>query len=442
PPRKVKGFHYPANLKSLRPRPVKSKLAFIIFLHAHFSDGDAQGKAGAAATPGRAARRELIWSIVAPGLNIGVMRLLDRYLLRELLVPLAYCLGGFLIFYVSFDLIFGIKGFLDKHLSFGDIAEYYAVTLPELLVTVVIPVSLLLASLYSLTNHSRHQELTAMRAAGVSLGRLAAPYFAVGLLLGLAVLAMNELLVPPAADRAREILRRHDPNPQDRALIVKLDFHNEAEDRDWKIDRYNRDTTVMTGPHLIWGRPDGSVRIINADRAIYSNGQWVFFNVEDWVTRTNAPPPSGPKLQPILKLRLAETPAWIESELKVKALSPTEAARKPQLSIREILTYFRLHPHLEATRWATLMTQLQCRLAEPFTCLTVVLIALPFGARSGRHNVFAGVASGLFICFGFFIMQRIAMGLGVSGNLPPVLAAWLPNLVFGLAGLALIWRAR
>jgi lipopolysaccharide export LptBFGC system permease protein LptF len=52
------------------------------------------------------------------------------------------------------------------------------------------------------------------------------------------------------------------------------------------------------------------------------------------------------------------------------------------------------------------------------------------------------VASSLFICFGFFIMQRIAMGLGVSGDLPPALAAWLPNLVFGLAGLVLIWRAR
>src|ERR1035438_278875 len=74
-----------------------------------------------------------------PGLNMRAMRLLDRYLLRELLVPLAYCLGGFLIFYVAFDLIFGIKGFQEKHLNFGDIAEYYAVTLPELLVTVVIP---------------------------------------------------------------------------------------------------------------------------------------------------------------------------------------------------------------------------------------------------------------------------------------------------------------
>jgi lipopolysaccharide export LptBFGC system permease protein LptF len=121
-----------------------------------------------------------------------------------------------------------------------------------------------------------------------------------------------------------------------------------------------------------------------------------------------------------------------------RALSPTEAAKKPQLSIREILAYLRLHPHPDEQRRATLMTQLQCRLAEPFTCLAVVLIALPFGARSGRQNVFAGVASSIFICFGYFFMQKIGMGLGVGGKLPPFLAAWLPNLVFGLAGLVLV----
>jgi lipopolysaccharide export LptBFGC system permease protein LptF len=241
-------------------------------------------------------------------------------------------------------------------------------------------------------------------------------------------------------------LRRHEPNRADRVWIAKLNFHNEAEGRDWSIDKYNRATGEMIAPLIKWDRPDGSFRFISADRGIYTKGQWGFSNVEDWVTPAAAAadtrPPPGLKRQAILLVTLSETPAWIESELKVRALTPTEAARKPQLSIREILTYLRLHPRPDAARRATLMTQLQCRLAEPLTCLTVVLIALPFGARSGRHNVFAGVASSRFICFGYFIMQRIAMGLGVGGTLPPLLAAWLPNLVFGLTGLVLIWRAR
>jgi lipopolysaccharide export system permease protein len=88
------------------------------------------------------------------------------------------------------------------------------------------------------------------------------------------------------------------------------------------------------------------------------------------------------------------------------------------------------------------LTQLQGRLAAPFTCLAVVLIALPFGARAGRHNVFVGVASSIFICFGYFIMQRISFALGVGRYLPPMWAAWLPNIVCGGTGLVLLMRAR
>src|SRR5687768_6457000 len=103
------------------------------------------------------------------------MRLLDRYLLRELLIPLAYCLSGFLIFWVSFDLFSELSHFQEEKLKFAEIARYYAFKMPEFVV-LILPVTLLLALLYSLTNHARHNELTAMRAAGVSLMRLSAPY--------------------------------------------------------------------------------------------------------------------------------------------------------------------------------------------------------------------------------------------------------------------------
>jgi lipopolysaccharide export system permease protein len=366
------------------------------------------------------------------------MRLLDRYLLRELLVPLVYCLGGFLVFYIAFDLIFGIKGYQDKHLGVVDMAEYYTVTLPELLVQIVIPVSLLLALLYVLTHFGRHNELTAMRAAGVSVWRLFLPYLGVGIVLGGVVLALNELVVPHSAEEARDILHSREGPAQNRAWTPpRLSFHNEAEGRQWEMTRYNRDTHEMIAPVIHWDRPNGSHLVIYADRAIYRDGRWVFTNVVEWYSdtvHTN---------YAVLTLNLSETPEWINSEIKVSDLSANQAVKvKPELSIREILDYLRLHPHLNAELEATLTTQLQCRVAQPFTCVAVVLIALPFGARGGRRNVFAGVASSVFICFVYFVLQHIAMGLGVGGKLSPVLAAWLPNLVFGLTGLALLWRAR
>ena len=85
----------------------------------------------------------------------ATMRLLDRYLLRELLVPLGYCLGAFLMFWVAFDLFGELESLQEYKMRAGDVARYYLVRTPEFLV-MVLPISLLLALLYTLTNHARH----------------------------------------------------------------------------------------------------------------------------------------------------------------------------------------------------------------------------------------------------------------------------------------------
>ena len=122
------------------------------------------------------------------------MRLLDRYLLRELLTPLGYCLGGFLLLWITSDLLRQLDDFQAARLGMWDVIEFYAVTCPEFLAT-VFPMALLLALLYALTNHSRHHEITAIRAAGVSLWRLALPYFAVGFAGTVALFVLNEFAV-------------------------------------------------------------------------------------------------------------------------------------------------------------------------------------------------------------------------------------------------------
>jgi lipopolysaccharide export system permease protein len=87
-------------------------------------------------------------------------------------------------------------------------------------------------------------------------------------------------------------------------------------------------------------------------------------------------------------------------------------------------------------------TKLHGRIAAPWTSLVVVLIALPFGAASGRRNVFVGVASSLVICFTYFVLGQVSLALGTRGLVVPWLAAWGPNLLFGLAGFVLTWRLR
>ena len=369
------------------------------------------------------------------------MRLLDRYLLRELLIPLGYCLGGFLIVFCAFDLISQLNHLQERHLRFWEIAEYYVVTIPALL-NIIVPVSLLLALLYTLTDHARHNELTAMRAAGVSLWRISIPYFGVGLMACVMVFFINEFWVPPSADWANEILNRHESGGLNRNVLSKVKFLNEPEHRNWAIDKFNTLTGEMLKPNVSWEFADGSRRDIYASNAVYSNHVWVFKTVEEWDPQSPRDQPSKSKTYKELELPFSETPEWIKSDIKISNMKVEQAAKKPQLSIKEIFTYLRLHPNVNQKQHVMLLTQLQGRIADPFTSLAVVLIALPFGAPSGRRNVFVGVAASIFICFGYLILQRIFFGLGTGGYVPPFLAAWLPNAGFSIAGIVLISRVR
>jgi len=365
------------------------------------------------------------------------MRLLDRYLLRELLIPLGYCLGGLLIFWIACDLLAELDEFQQERLGVLEIAEYYLVRLPELL-DLISPVALLLALLYTLTHHARHHELIAMRAAGVGLWRLCLPYLAVGLVFSLLLHFLTERWLPNSAERADQIRKQHArTDADDPRWQADLAFRNDQHDRFWRIPLYNVETGEMLDPFVQWNQPNGPPRELQAERGVWTNKVWTFYNVSEFVSTNGIP---WRKSDVLSMPEFTETPEQIRSEIKVSRLTSVRAARKVQLTVAEILDYKRLHPRLDSEMQAKLDTQLHARLASPWTSLVVVLIAVPFGAPSGRRNVFVGVAAGIFICFVYFVLQKLGLAFGTGGHLPPLVAAWLPNAVFGGAGAWMISR--
>jgi lipopolysaccharide export system permease protein len=375
------------------------------------------------------------------------MRLLDRYLLRELLVPLGFCLWGFLLLWVSSDLFANLGELQKQGMVARDIADYYLVKLPEFLV-LVLPIALLLALLYALTNHARHQEITAMRAAGVSLWRIAVPYLGVGFLASVALFVVNECWVPSTDERAKAISKRHqapDPNAPGRNEYRNLYFDNTRDGRRWGVDLYNLDTGEMHGVRVYpMERDDSKPWELRAEQARRVDRVWTFYNV--WVFKqiadTNAPPVPTLQTNVLAVPEFSETLEEINSEIKITDSMTMRAAKKADVPIKDLVNYLRLHPHLDRSRQYWLYTKLEGRLAAPWTCVVVVLIAIPFGAAGGRRNVFVGVASSIVICFIYFVLLQVGLALGTSGRLPAWLAAWFPNLVFALVGLWMTARVR
>lgn len=375
------------------------------------------------------------------------MRLLDRYLLRELLIPLGYCLGAFLIFFIAFNLFSELNKYQEHRLILTDVVELYFVRIPEILVF-ILPVALLCALLYALTNHARHHELTAIRAAGVSLWRICFPYLIVGLLLSLALFAMNEHWVPDSADREEQIWKRYQekqPGVAGRNVQLNLPFENRRDGHSWLIGAYDFRTDVMTKPRVDWKLPGGGKVWLYAERAERVQEVWTFYNAIEYET------PIGVEMRKILQTntlampQFSETPAEFKREVKFANRLKGPGAQSTQLieiPIVEIVDYLDLHPDLGSNDKRWLRTQLQGRLAMPWTCLVVVLIAIPFGAASGRRNIFVGVASSIGICFAYFVLLKLGLALGTGGYLPAWLAAWIPNATFGIAGFWMMLRVR
>ena len=375
------------------------------------------------------------------------MRLHDRYLFRELLTPLALCLGAFFVFWLSFFFFTELERLRDAKLHFADTIQYALAKAPEFFV-MVLPIALLLALLYALTHHAKSNELTALRAAGISLWRLCAPYFLVGLLATGVYFALNELAVPWGTKRAAEILDQYVKNPdatksKNKTVFNDLSFSIARSNRLWVMNQYDAKTTTMISPNATWTLPDGSYRGLLAERGIWTNGAWTFSKVQFF-----AQAGKNGRLAPqfstneITMLEFTETPKQILLEIKFSDKNGLLATRNSDIPLAELWPYLEQNPDIKGQKGARLLTKFHGRLAAPWTCFIVVLMAIPFGAQSGRRNLFFGVAGSIFICFSFFVLQSVSLAFGLGGQIPGWLAAWLPNLIFAAAGVFLTTRVR
>jgi lipopolysaccharide export system permease protein len=354
------------------------------------------------------------------------MRLHDRYLFRELITPMAACFGAFLVLWLSLVFSQELERMREARLRFVDTLEYALSLMPGIL-ALVLPFILLLGMLWALTQHSRHNETTALRAAGISLWRLCVPYFVVGLLAVGVDFALNEIAVPNCVQWFNSILTRYvkkDNDPTAKTVFTNVGYRNNQAQRLWKIGQYDSRAKTMLNPNVIWTTPDGCQHQLRADNAIYTNKTWVFFNVSQFAkTNSHSKFVQLPDTNQLAMPEFEERPKQIYLDLKFAAAQGTLSSRTADIPLADLWPYLKQNPNLSHQESAQLWTKFHARLASPWTCFIVVLMAIPFGAPSGRRNLFYGVAGSIFICFAFFVLQQLSLAFGIGGHLPGWVAA-------------------
>ncbi len=361
------------------------------------------------------------------------MKLIDKYLLRTFLVPLGYCLAAFSMVYVIFDLFDNLNDFIEGRTPMTQIITYYIVLLPSVLVFIV-PISLLLSVLYSLSSLTKNNELTAMRACGISLIRLMVPFILVGFMASAVVQTINETIGPDAAYWCKKFIREQTRADPDTVHTAELAFNKISANRIWYIRNFDTRDYSMRGIEVTQRRDDHSDEYkLKAATGSWMDGYWMFTEVaiQNYDREGN---PRGPP-------RFSQTREM--SEFSEKPFDFLAEVKPPEfMSSRQLIRYIRHNQHLDNEVLIRRNVDLHFRLAQPWTCFIVTLLGIPFGNQTGRKGALRGFMLSLGLFFGYYALINFGLYLGKEGQMVPWLAGWFPNLLFLATGCGLIYRMR
>jgi LPS export ABC transporter permease LptG len=373
-------------------------------------------------------KRNVVVVVRVPKLNLPSAGLLDRYVSRMYLrvVALAFlALVG--LFYISTFIDASDKLF--KGTATGGMIVSLLVYRTPQFVYFVIPIAALLSVLVTFGLLSRTSELTVMKACGVSLYRIAVPIVILSLLFSAALFALDQEILARANRRATAIddqIRSRPPktfNPLNRRWIIG---------RDGSIYHYGyfdprRETLTSLSLYRLvpnaW-RLASHTYVATAE----FRGEWT--GVNGWTQDFTAG--AAPKGRTFNRETLPlETPDYFKTE-------DTEADLMTVAQLRRTV-------HELAATGANVIPQevdLQRKLAFPFVTFVMTLLAVPFGVTTGRRGALYGIGLGIILALSYWLVMSVFVALGKAGLLPPVLAAWTPNIIVSASAIYLLLTAK
>lgn len=354
-------------------------------------------------------------------------RLLDVYVAREWLRIFLITALGFPFFTTLINITDRIGQHLARNIPVKNILVAHAFGAVEQ-VFFIIPAAVLFATVFTVGGLSRHSEITAAKASGISFQRLVAPMFLLAMAAALLAWAIGEL-VPPANHRKDVLLGLAELRSQ----TSRFNFVYRADGgRTYAIGQLVAPQRLMQ--HVQIERegtgPEFPGYFVTAARANHDSTGWtlhdgalrLFLGDDREVALTFAR---------LRQKAMTEQPADLLSQPK----APT------QMNYRELGHYIQT---LERSGGDAnkLKVERALKVAIPLTCLVIALFGAPMGVGRPRSGAAYGVAVSLATTITFLMAVQISKAVGGSGLLPPMLAAWVPNVGFGLAGLALFAKAR
>lgn len=361
----------------------------------------------------------------------GFPMLLDDYILRDFVLYFSMILGSFLMLLLVFTLFELIGDILRNQISPIIVAEYLLNVSPYFIYNVT-PLSMLLAVLVTFGLMTRSNEITAIKATGISIYRIIVPVLLASALLAGGLFVFDQLYLPKANKRQDELRNLIKGRP---AQTYQLP------DRKWIKGQQN---TIYYYKFFDADRNEfGDLTIFKYDPVNFGLAQRIYANrvrwspsLQKWVCEQGWKRDfRGPAIKDYRPYdvstfsALNEPPPYFKKEVK----------QFTEMNYEELKRYI---GDLQQRGFdvVRLRVQLEKKFAYPLITLVMAVLAVPFALSAGRRGAVAGIAIAVSIAVIYWTISGLSESMGNVSQLPPGLAAWAPDMFFGLVGGYLILK--
>ncbi len=367
--------------------------------------------------------------------------ILDDYVLRSFIGYLALILSSLLVLFLVFTYFELLSDIVRKKISLLTQLEYLLNFIPSVLYQIT-PLAVLLTVLVMFGLMQKSNEITAMKATGVSIYRAVVPILVIAIGLAGGLFMLDQWYLPYANKRVETLRNMIKGKPAqtylrpDRKWIFGESKKNEGNRKIYYYEAFDPDRNAFASISAFELNPHSfqMVRRVYATRARWAEHlqKWTFEN--GW-ERSWKGPSAIDQQEDLRKFdvstfsELNEPPNYFKKEV----------LQSSEMNYEELRRYINdlQQGGFDVVR---LRVQLQKKVAFPLITLVMAVLAVPFALSGGRRGALSGVVVALVIGVTYFLTSGLFEAMGNVSQLPPLIAAWSPDLIFGLAGGYLILK--
>ena len=305
--------------------------------------------------------------------------LIDKYLIWSFFKKIFSVLFVFIIIFLIVDLIEDVDRMLDYNLTFNQFSFIYYYSIPHYM-NIAFPMAILIATVMTFTLMQKNNEITALKASGVSIYRLTIPFFIIGIILTILMFYFENIIVTKSntlkSNLEKKYYNKSQKNNINKNVILQIDKNKTI-----IIDKFN-----------------------------FRNKSANNVSIQEFENNT-------------LKSRLdTENLIWLNNNWVAKAF------------IDRLKSNGREH-----TKW---LVDLYFKTAFPFSNIIMILFGVVLTIRKPRTNFLIGLGLSIFVIFIYYIMIKAGQSAGYSGAVPPLLSVWIANILFFSCGLLLLTKTK